>query len=64
MAAMLRLYVGQGVHVVPQGGQTGLIGGAVLSPAGDEPLLSLERLDRVRSVDLSMSAWSRKPTAC
>ncbi|MBB5696408.1 FAD-binding oxidoreductase [Muricoccus pecuniae] len=51
VAAVLRLCAGEGVPVVPQGGHTGLVGGAVPSPSGNELVLSLERLDRVRSVD-------------
>ena len=38
-----------GTSVVPQGGNTGLVGGQI--PFGAEILLSLERLNRVRSVD-------------
>ena len=37
--------------VVPQGGHTGLVGGATPSPAGDELVVSLERMDRIRSAD-------------
>jgi FAD/FMN-containing dehydrogenase len=38
-----------GASVVPQGGNTGLVGGQI--PYGGEIVLSLERLNRVRSVD-------------
>ncbi|MFI5015512.1 MAG: FAD-binding oxidoreductase [Hyphomicrobiales bacterium] len=37
--------------VVPQGGNTGLVGGQVPDASGDAILLSLKRLDRVREVD-------------
>ena len=40
-----------GTKVVPQGGNTGLCGGAVPSAAGDEVVLSLSRLNRIRAVD-------------
>ena len=40
-----------GVGVVPQGGNTGYCGGATPGPAGDEIVLSLHRLDRIRAVD-------------
>jgi FAD/FMN-containing dehydrogenase len=40
-----------GVKLVPQGGHTGLVGGAVPSDDGTEVILSLERLNRVRAVD-------------
>jgi FAD/FMN-containing dehydrogenase len=40
-----------GVAVVPQGGNTGYCGGATPSAQGDELVLSLHRLNRVREVD-------------
>ena len=51
VAAVLALCCEHGVAVVPQGGHTGLVGGATPSPAGDELVVSLERMDRVRSAD-------------
>ncbi|MFO1137220.1 MAG: FAD-binding oxidoreductase [Rhodoblastus sp.] len=41
----------RGVKIVPQGGNTGLVGGQVPSQAGDEIVLSLRRLNRVREID-------------
>ena len=40
-----------GIGVVPQGGNTGLVGGQIPSANGSEVLLSLARLTRVRAVD-------------
>ena len=40
-----------GVTVVPQGGNTGMVGGQVPVAEGKEIILSLQRLDRIRSVD-------------
>ena len=37
--------------VVPQGGNTGLCGGATPHPTGDEVVLSLARMNRIRAVD-------------
>jgi len=37
--------------VVPQGGNTGLVGGATPFDGGDEVLLSLARMNRVRAID-------------
>jgi FAD/FMN-containing dehydrogenase len=37
--------------IVPQGGNTGLVAGQIPSARGDEVLLSLSRLNRVRGVD-------------
>lgn len=38
--------------VVPQGGNTGLVGGQIPGPDGNEIVLSLSRLDRIREIDL------------
>jgi FAD/FMN-containing dehydrogenase len=40
-----------GVGVVPQGGNTGLCGGAVPDESGEQVLLSLSRMNRIRSLD-------------
>ncbi|MCX5494517.1 FAD-binding oxidoreductase [Kaistia dalseonensis] len=40
-----------GIHVVPQGGLTGLVGGAVPSFPGGEVVVSLERMNKVRSIN-------------
>jgi FAD/FMN-containing dehydrogenase len=39
------------VGIVPQGGNTGMCGGATPSPAGDEIVLNLGRMNRIREVD-------------
>jgi FAD/FMN-containing dehydrogenase len=49
-AALLALCADAGVAVVPQGGNTGLVGGGV--PLHGEVVLSLARLDRLGPVDL------------
>src|SRR3954463_16383421 len=51
VAAVVALCHEHGVAVVPQGGHTGLVGGATPSPGGDELVVSLERMGRVRSAD-------------
>jgi FAD/FMN-containing dehydrogenase len=51
VARVLQLCAAESVPVVPQGGHTGLVGGAVPSPEGNELVISLERLNRVRSID-------------
>ena len=51
VAAVMTLCRDHAVAVVPQGGHTGLVGGATPSSAGDELVVSLERMDRVRSAD-------------
>ncbi|MCK9382308.1 MAG: FAD-binding oxidoreductase [Sulfuritalea sp.] len=49
VAAVVRACVGAGVAIVPQGGNTGLCGGA--TPLGGEVLVSLRRMNRIRAVD-------------
>lgn len=49
VAAVVRLCAEHGVAIVPQGGNTGLCGGA--TPTGGELVVSLTRLNRVRWVD-------------
>ncbi len=50
-AAVLRLCAEAGVPVVPQGGNTSMVGGATPSEDGREIVLSLARLNRVRAID-------------
>jgi FAD/FMN-containing dehydrogenase len=40
-----------GVGIVPQGGNTGLCGGAIPDESGAQVLLSLSRMNRIRSMD-------------
>ena len=49
VVAVVRACADHGAAIVPQGGNTGLVGGAV--PAAGEVVLSLRRLDRRRHVD-------------
>ena len=51
VAAVVRLCVQHGTAVVPQGGNTGLVGGGVPDDSGTQVLLSLQRLNRVREID-------------
>lgn len=41
-----------GVGIVPQGGNTGLCGGAVPDESGEQVILSLSRLNEIRSIDV------------
>ena len=50
VAAVVRACAQAGTPIVPQGGNTGLCGGAIPDASGREVLLSLSRLDKVRSV--------------
>ena len=51
VAAVVRLAAEHGVALVPQSGNTGLVGGNVPDESGTQVVLSLARLDRVRAVD-------------
>ncbi|MEX0696946.1 MAG: FAD-binding oxidoreductase [Dongiaceae bacterium] len=51
VAEVVRLCAAARVPIVPQGGNTGLVGGATPHEHGGEILLSLARLDRIRSID-------------
>ena len=59
VATTVKLCGAHGVSLVPQGGNTSLVGGSVPDASGDQVVLSLRRLNRVLSVDadnLSMTA--------
>lgn len=51
VAEVVRLCAGQGIGIVPQGGNTGLCGGAAPHTSGTEIILSLSRLNKVRALD-------------
>ena len=51
VAAVVRCCAGHRVPVVPQGGNTGLCGGATPHATGDEVVLTLTRMNRVRAID-------------
>ena len=52
VAAILSLANETGTAIVPQGGNTGLVGGQIPFESGHEVLVCLERLNRVRGIDL------------
>jgi FAD/FMN-containing dehydrogenase len=51
VSAVVKACVAAGVAIVPQGGNTGLVGGGVPHANGNEVVISLTRLNRLRSVD-------------
>jgi len=51
IAAILRLANETGTPIVPQGGNTGLVGGQIPDESGREVVLSLDRLERIRAID-------------
>jgi D-lactate dehydrogenase (cytochrome) len=51
VAEIVRICAEAGVGIVPQGGNTGYVGGSVPGEEGGELLVSLGRMNRVRAVD-------------
>ena len=51
VAATVRLCAAHGVSLVPQGGNTSLVGGSVPDASGKQVVLSLQRLRRVLDID-------------
>ncbi len=51
VAAVVRACAAHRVAIVPQGGNTGLVGGGVPDGSGTQVLLSLQRMNRVRAID-------------
>jgi FAD/FMN-containing dehydrogenase len=51
LAAVVQACAAQGVPVVPQGGNTSMVGGAVPAEDGSELVVSLSRMNRVRDID-------------
>ena len=52
VAAVMRWCAAQRVAVVPQGGNTGLVGGATPDASGRQLVLNLSRMNKVRAIDL------------
>ena len=51
VALAVLLCAEHGARIVPQGGNTSMVGGAAVSEDGSEIILSLSRLNRVRAID-------------
>lgn len=51
VAAVVRLCAQAGIPLIPQGGNTGLCGGATPDDSGRAVILSLQRLNRIRGID-------------
>lgn len=51
VAAVVKICAETRTPIVPQGGNTGMCGAATPSPAGDEVVLCLGRMNRIREVD-------------
>lgn len=53
LAEIVSLCAHAKISMVPQGGNTGLVGGATPSPDGDDLLINLSRMNAIRSFDTS-----------
>jgi FAD/FMN-containing dehydrogenase len=51
VAAIVKAAQAVGVQIVPQGGNTGLVGGSMSYPGERAVILSLQRLNRIRALD-------------
>ncbi len=51
LADCIGLCAAAGIAVVPQGGNTSMVGGATPNPNGHQLVVSLARMDRVRAID-------------
>ena len=51
VAAVVKACSRAGTAIVPQGGNTGLCGGAIPDDSGEQVILSLHRMNRVRHID-------------
>jgi FAD/FMN-containing dehydrogenase len=58
VAAVVALCAREGIAVVPQGGNTGLVGGSVPTGKRREVVLSLSRMNRIRSLDVLNDAMT------
>lgn len=51
VAHVVKICAASGIPVVPQGGNTGRVGGATPDETGDALLLNLSRMNRIRAID-------------
>jgi FAD/FMN-containing dehydrogenase len=58
VAAVVRLCVETKTPIVPQGGNTGLVGGGIPDSTGTAIILSLRRMNRIRNIDTANNAMT------
>ena len=64
VAAVVRACASHGASIVPQGGNTGLVGAGVPDASGTQVLLSLARLNRIRGLDRANLTLTAEPQEC
>jgi len=52
VSALVRICAEKNISIVPQGGNTSLVGGSIPFTSGDEVIISLKRMNTVRNIDL------------
>lgn len=52
VAAVVKACAAAGISLVPQGGNTGLVGGSIPDESGRQVVLSLQRMNAIRTLDL------------
>lgn len=55
VSGIVKLAAERHVPLVPQGGNTGMVGGATPPPDGSALILSLRRMNRIRSIDMGIA---------
>ena len=58
VAAVVKLCAETNTPIVPQGGNTGMVGGSVPDNSGAAIVLSLKRMNRIREIDLANNAMT------
>lgn len=58
VAAVVRACAKHGASIVPQGGNTGLVGGSVPDASGTQVVLNLTRMNRIREIDAANLAMT------
>ncbi len=58
VAALVSLCAETKTPIVPQGGNTGLVGGGIPDASGTAVIISLKRMNRIRDVDLANNAMT------
>lgn len=56
VSEVVKICASEGIAIVPQGGNTSLVGGSIPFTGGDEVIISLKRMNNVRNVDVDASA--------
>ncbi len=58
VAAVVKLCAERNVPIVPQGGNTGMVGGSVPDASGRAIVLSMKRMNKIRAIDIANNAMT------